>query len=97
MPLDAQSDPLFYNFVEAYMEHLGLTNPNDLTINGSYLNALSHEYMTRFVDEMVVALRGMALEMNYDPSAFVMSDSYLHDLVWSGSLVETETFSNMFD
>ncbi len=62
----------------------------------SNLNLLQHEYMSRFIDDMIATLQSVGASMGYDSSSEQMSDEYLRKLVFSGSLEDSEAFTETY-
>ncbi|WP_046755523.1 hypothetical protein [Kordia jejudonensis] len=79
--------------MQAYTKYQANNNPQGLI---GTLQVLDHQYMTIFVDDMIHTLKTVGLNMGYQENSPQLFDSYLKDLVWSGSLEETTLFGTTF-
>jgi len=91
---NSNSNPLYKDLIHAYIGYLVTDNPDNLSGD---LNQLQHEYMGLFVNDMVLSLKAIGLSIGYTSSSPLMQTNYLTDLVWSGSLEETDYFNQIYD
>uniref|UniRef100_UPI004049F1AD hypothetical protein n=1 Tax=Gelidibacter sp. TaxID=2018083 RepID=UPI004049F1AD len=92
---NSSQNPNYAELIDAYIAFLAMENPNQIIANN--INDLQHEYMTIFVDDMIESLTTIGLSLGYSNNSPSMQNSYLKQLVWSGSFESTYGFVQTFD